>query len=212
MKNALSVDGIRETIKSIAAAERITKVQLGQLSRDMLKFINIQGHDRIDLVNELTVVLTPVNKRTAILFFKHHLPWSFDDATKTFMKKFDAGKKTDRKLADTQKLLDDVNANIWTWAESNVKVEFTAPNFNKAIIDVLTKAQAGKINPETGEAVGALSVYEIMQAVLQSGIEADAMLDTIGAIEAANVAAIEEATENTKPAPVKASTFTMPST
>ena len=58
---------------AIAAAEKITRVELGLLSREILVYVP-ESQD-IEFVNRLLGVLTPMNRRTAILYFGHFLPW-----------------------------------------------------------------------------------------------------------------------------------------
>ena len=54
-------------LEAIMAAEKITRVELGAMSRELLMYV--PDTNDIDIVNRLLGVLTPMNRRTAILFF-----------------------------------------------------------------------------------------------------------------------------------------------
>lgn len=112
-------------LEAIANAEKITRFELGAISRELLMYV--PDSNDIDIVNRLIGVLTPMNRKIAILFFKHFLPWEVevdhDDEFSRFGKKLKADKKVKRRMEMIVEFLSDENANIWSWAEVHVEVE-----------------------------------------------------------------------------------------
>ena len=83
-------------ITAIAAAEKITRASLGEISRELIMYV--PDTKDIDLVNRLLGVLTPMNRATAVLYFKHFLPWDWEkDANK-----FGSMMQGDKKLAKAE--------------------------------------------------------------------------------------------------------------
>lgn len=112
---------INTKIETLAKAEKITKAVLGELSRDLLEYVYINDSQDITPVNRLLSVLTPMNKRTSVLFFKNFLAWKFDDEAQLFTKK--NKKHYDDKLLAVELFLGNEDSTIWSWAEANVKLE-----------------------------------------------------------------------------------------
>ena len=83
-------------IDEIAAAEKITRKKLSILSRDILLYV-MESHD-IDSVNRLLGVLTPMNKRAAILYFGHFLPWTQEKDKQDVFQRFGKMVKGERKV------------------------------------------------------------------------------------------------------------------
>ena len=96
---ALKVMGttIDERIARLINSEKVTKKELGFISRELLEYVP-ETND-IGKVNRLLSVLTPMNKMTAIYFFKNFLPFRFDEDSRTFGKKL-KGEKTLGKYSD----------------------------------------------------------------------------------------------------------------
>ena len=84
-------------LEAIMAAEKITRVELGAMSRELLIYVP-ETHD-IDIVNRLINALTPVNRRAAILFFKHFLPWDVENDADGVFAKFGKMHKGEKKVA-----------------------------------------------------------------------------------------------------------------
>jgi len=125
----MDIKTINERIEELAASEKITKAILTELSRVILAYVYETGD--VTPTNRLINVLTPMNKRTAILYFKEFLSFRFDDVQETFGKK---NKKTFDKKNElvTIFLLDEAN-NIFTWAEDNVKIEAKPTDWGKKL-------------------------------------------------------------------------------
>lgn len=113
-----------EALDAVRNAEHITKRELKSLSRDLLTVLHAKGGEMegdIQFVNALLGVLTPVNRRVGILFFKHFSGFNFSDELNIFTKKNKKHYEECRELA--QSFLADPNQNIWTWADREVNVE-----------------------------------------------------------------------------------------
>lgn len=153
---------INRKISTLTKAERLTKALLGDLSRELLEYVVINKTWDIDSVNRTLAALTPMNKRTAILYFQAFLPFKFDEQTSTFG-------KLNKKVIDTKAdaiiaFLDDESQNIWSWAADNVKVEAKAVDYAKNI----TKWVAKAIEAEDG-----LTKAEVLDAIFSGGLSAD---------------------------------------
>ena len=147
---------INAKIKKLANAEKVTKAMLMELSRDLLSYVIVDGTMDIDAVNRTVAVLTPMNKQTAVLFFNHFLPFSFDADSCKFggLNK----KQLDAKTALITDFLEDENQNIWTWAADNIKIEQKAVDYLAKITKDVTKALADEEQGTT--------VTDVMRAVL----------------------------------------------
>lgn len=195
MKNAISIDSIRALIEEIKGAERITKKALAQVSRDLIQFVFLDRHDRIELVNECLGALSPMNKKVAIKFFRHFLPWGFNERDNRFEAKFQEGKKTERKLADATEFMADNNNTIWTWAEANIDVEFKVPNYSTMIANNIANALKGKKDSE-GNYHGAITVQDAIQAVMAGGIDSEQILDMVANLEALKADKLDKVQED----------------
>lgn len=150
MKATIETIGLK--INELGNAERITKALLSELSREVLEVVLIddgkdtgKGTEDSRTINELINVLTPVNKRAAIVFFKHFSP--FVVATNEQGEFHAFGKKDKKnwedKLEEVKEFLDDPHNNIWSWAERNIEVEqkpFDVKKVTKTIENSIKKA------------------------------------------------------------------------
>lgn len=175
-------------LEAIAAAEKITRVELGAMSRELLMYVP-DTHD-IDIVNRLLGVLTPVNKRTAILFFKHFLPWdSENDADGVFSKfgKMHKGeKKVARKMQAITEFLADESNNIWVWSDENIEIEQKIVNMATELSEVIKKAVTGfetknkKAEPLTNQQiVDTLLTHISIDDVMESMVVAQERIDAV---------------------------------
>lgn len=165
-------------LDTIANAEKITRVELAALSREALTYV-VETHD-IDLVNRLIGVLTPMNRKTAILYFSHFLPWNVehkDDAFSRFGKMMEQSKKVKKRLKSIADFLSDESNDIWTWAEANIEVEQRQVNVADMLSSALEKAINGVDTDKThGDP---MSKAEIMGVIMQQ-IDAEEMLNILG--------------------------------
>lgn len=164
-------------IEAIANAEKITKAELGHVSREMLLYV--PKSDDIDVVNKLLGVLTPMNKRTAILFFKHFLPWTAEETAEGEFSRFGGKLKKQKQVDRKAQLIVDFLANeandIWTWAGENVEVEYKPKDFAANVTKAVQQALKGE-KKENGE-TPPISAQDVIAAVLRAGIPVNEMLD-----------------------------------
>ncbi|HET8689248.1 MAG TPA: hypothetical protein VFM18_21765 [Methanosarcina sp.] len=150
-------------ILELQAAEKVTKKILGDLSRVVLEQIHFDGD--IQPLNRLTLVLTPVNKRTCVLFFQHFSGFSFNEKEEKFSKK-DKSHYAE-KLAASEEFLSNEDNNIWTWASEHVQIEakpFDLKRVTSYVSNALKKAE------EQG-----VSQVEFMRAIFAAGIEVESV-------------------------------------
>ena len=150
---------INSKIAKVAKAERVTKVVLGELSREILDYIYVQGTEDISPINRLLAVLTPMNKATAVLFFKNFVSWKFDDVAAVFTKK--NKRKFDECNINVELFLVNPDNNIWTWAANNVVIEPKEVDYTK----LLTK--------NIGDALEHGLTFNDIMAILQAAIPTD---------------------------------------
>ena len=185
---------INTRIDTIAASEKVTKFELGLVSRELLAFVLSNGDASFDVqpVNRLIGVLTPMNKKTAVLFFAEFLPFALEGVTFGKMQKAKKDVAIDRCLD----FLDDELNNIWTWAADNIKLDKKQIDWSKRIEQDVAKA--------IDEDNGGLSMVDVLKAVLAGGVSSidlglalevmadNAQQDEMDAADAAMESAIEE--------------------
>lgn len=158
---------IEKRIATIAKSEKVTKEQLGIISRELLTCILVdreEGLATFDIqpVNKLLGVLTPMNKQTAVLYFSAFLPFPFHAQACKFLslKK----KSKDKALIVAKEFLADEDNNIWTWAADNVKIEAKPVDWVKRITKDVSKALGDENDP--------LTAKDVLMAVMAGGINA----------------------------------------
>ena len=159
------------SIIALIGSEKVTKAQLQTCSRTVLEAVHATGD--IGYANRLVDVLTPVNKKTSVVFFKHFTGFSFDDKLNMFTKK--SKKRYNGAHAESVAFLEDPMNNIWSWAARNLRdpevKQFTLDAVTKGIEGYLKKANANGISQE-----------DVMRAIIKGGITADAILAIMGDI------------------------------
>lgn len=163
-----NLNTINTRIETLKNAERITKAELSALSRELLDYVLIDKSFDIDAVNRTIAVLTPMNKKTACLYFVAMLPFAFDEDTCSFgkMNKKKAGAMTEAVI----EWLDNEANDIWSWAADNVKVEAKEVDWSKKISKDVEKAiEAGTSNIDIVAAVmnGGLTLGDIVAIMEQ---------------------------------------------
>lgn len=173
-------------LDAIAGAEKITRKELGFLSREALEYV--VDTDDIDLVNRLLGVLTPVNRKVAILYFSQFLPWEVekdkDGVFQRFGKRIKGERKLKAKLEAIAEWLKDEANNLWSWSEDNIEVK--KKDFKATIARAVKKALQGDQKSDTP----ALTKAEVMQAVLDGGVTLD---DILAVLEPSPVLEMEAA-------------------
>lgn len=108
-----------KALERLQGAEKITKEVLRELSRSVLEAHH--ATENVVYINQLLAVLTPVNRKVAILYFKAFSGFRYSEELNLFEKK-DKSKYDAKDKASTEFLADPHN-NIWTWADRHVKHE-----------------------------------------------------------------------------------------
>ena len=118
-------------IGQLGKAEASVRAELNVLSRGVLEAVH--ATEQIGYVNQLLAVLTPVNRKAAVVFFKHFAGFHYDEATRMFTKK--SKKRYEQAHKNAMEFLQDPNNNMFSWAERHIEVEqkpFDQASFLKA--------------------------------------------------------------------------------
>jgi hypothetical protein len=158
-------------IISLAGAEKITKAVLLDLSRSVLEAHHIT--EDVGYINRLIAVLTPVNKKVAVLYFKAFSGFKWSDEKQEFVsknkKEYDACHK-----AAIDFLNDPLN-NIWTWAAREIEIE--AKEFDEARMKKQVEALLKKVNDNK------LSQVVMLKAMLENGLSLDSIIALMKEVE-----------------------------
>ena len=134
-----------KAIESLKASEKITKDTLRVMSRDILQAVHETGN--IGYVNSLLDVLTPVNRKVCVEFFKHFAGFHYDDKLEQFTSKSKKRYNEAHKLA--MEALDDPHFNVWAWAEREIDITpkpFTLDKAKKMMESIIKKADKDNIS------------------------------------------------------------------
>ncbi len=167
-------EALAAKIDTLGKAEKVTKQLLGELSRELLEYIIVDESNDIATVNRLLSVLTPMNQKTAVLFFDTFLPFILDTDTNTFGKKTKGEKKVKEFVDASLAFLDTEDNNIWTWAALNVEIKAKPVDYAKKIEKDVYKALNNDENP--------LDPSEVLKAVLAGGLDVADIVDLMAAM------------------------------
>ena len=118
-------------IGQLGKAEASVRAELNVLSRGVLEAVH--ATEQIGYVNQLLAVLTPVNRKAAVVFLKHFAGFHYDEVTRMFTKK--SKKRYEQAHKNAMEFLQDPNNNMFSWAERHIEVEqkpFDQASFLKA--------------------------------------------------------------------------------
>lgn len=153
----------KENVEKLAASEKITKDLLRSMSREVLEAHHVTGD--VAYINGIIAVLSPMNKKVCILFFKE-----FSGHTCNEDGVF--GKKDKKKYEEARKAsfdwLEDPTFNVFSWAKRNVEVErkpFTLGKLQQQMGSLVKKAEENKI-----------SHADIIRALFANGVEVNEFL------------------------------------
>lgn len=160
---------INGRIEKLASSERVTKAELGAVSREILTYTLQQWDSQV--CNRLVSVLTPRNKQVAILFFKAFTPFVVDKTTGLF-----SGIRNKEAKAKSEEAIHaflESGQTIWEWdKENNEDIEAKKPNY----VGNITRNVKGAI--ESGS-----DRREIIQAVFAGGVSAEEVMAVLAAME-----------------------------
>ena len=159
------------SIVALATSEKVTRVELATLSRTVLEAWHAVGN--VDYANKLLTVLTPVNRKVAVVFFKHFSGFSYDDALGMFTKK--SKKRYESAAKECVTWLEDPLNNIWTWAGRNIEIEQ-----KKFDADAITKYMTSALKKAAG---AGMSQADVMRAIFKAGIQPAALIEAFNAME-----------------------------
>lgn len=193
MLRAQFVEAFNLALDAISQSENVTRRELRDVSRTLLVAIHgfedatLQGD--IQFINRLLTVLTPVNRKVAVLFFTHFAGFHYDDKVGVFTKK--SAKRGIPARKDAQEFLADPNNNIWSWAERHVEVEakpFELKKVTKFIESALKKAADQN-----------MTHADVLRAVFAAGVSADALVIVMDELAAADAEKKERAAAGVAP-------------
>jgi hypothetical protein len=163
-------------LRALRESERITKDTLRTMSRDLLACLHISENNAkcgdISFINEVMGVLTPMNRKTFVLFMQEFTGFFYDEKQECFTKK-NKGIYNDKCKA-AMEFLDDPMNNIWSWAERNVKVEKKLFKLDTVTKDI---ERAMKATNDDGEKL--YNKADIIRAVLAGGITIEEMMEVL---------------------------------
>lgn len=176
-------------IVSLHKSEVNVKAKLAVLSRNMLMYV--PDSNDIGMVNRLISGLTPMNKRTAQLFFQAFLPWKLEKEAGIFTSKLKGKGSIDAKLKALELFLKNEENTIWTWAEENVQVEAKPKNYAAKIAKLVER---GLNDEQEG-----ISHHDIIKAVITGGVNVSTLITYVEAMKV-EIEAIEESDKETEEA------------
>lgn len=168
------VNGFNITLNALKESERITKDALRSLSRDLLLQLHtIEDNPRcgdIGFTNQVVAVLTPMNRKTMVLFMQEFSGFLYNEKEEQFTKK-DKGAYAD-KFVKAGEFLEDPMNNIWSWAERNVKVE--KKMFK---LDTLTKDIKKALEAKNDEGMLVYDKADVIKAIMAGGLDVKAIVE-----------------------------------
>lgn len=166
-------------ITSIGKNEKVTKVKLGIVSRELLVYM-MDAEKDVRLVNRLLKVLTPMNHATAWAYFKHFLPFSTKKTEEgkehpdhEFTVMFKGSKHKVAKEDLMQTWIADESNDIWVWDALHMKHE-------KKPVDYVARVQKS-IKAALEHDV---DIPTVINAVIEAGISADQLSDAMTVLQA----------------------------
>lgn len=158
------VEAFGAAIDALLQSEQVTKRELRTISRTVLEATHETGD--IAYVNRLIGVLSPVNRKVCIVYFKHFTGFSFDDKLGLFTKK--SKKRYAKAFAEYVQFIAEPGNNVWTWAERNIEIEqkpFSVEKFGTYMKGALQKAHDDGV-----------SNADVMRAIIKAGMDVDSII------------------------------------
>jgi hypothetical protein len=176
-------------IGALGKAEKNVREQVNVLSRSVLTAVH--ATENIGYVNQMLAVLTPVNRKAAVVFFKYFAGFHYDEPTKLFTKK--SKKRFDQAAIDTEAFLADPLNNMFSWAERHIEVEqkpFDPEQFKKGFKSMFDRRlQEARDHGMTQAELFALLFKKEEGKV---GIDVNAIVGVLAAMGDINVTEVEE--------------------
>ena len=177
------IDRINQNTVALHETERVTKEVLRQLSRDCLEQLFEDGDIRF--INNVTKVLTPVNRRAWIAFMQEFSGFAYSEDSSSFTKKLKAlvefeGQEVAAwvaKQSAAKAELVDPAWSIWPWSDRNLKVEaaeFTLDKVTKGVQTYMKKAEKNGIKKS-----------DLIRAIFAAGLEVQDIVAVLEGMEPA---------------------------
>ena len=165
---------IDKKIDALANSERVTKSTLGELSRELLVYV-VDTND-IATVNRLLAVLTPMNCKSAALFFRNFLPWDMPANDVVFGKKMKGKRTIEKRLKEIDEFLAVEDNTIWTWlSKEGIEPVKNPKNYSKKITNLIGKAMSDN---EEG-----ISPLQILTSIVNGGLTADMIINELDKVQ-----------------------------
>lgn len=162
---------IERQINNLGNREKTNKADMSELSRTIMECV--MDTKDVRLANRMIEVLTPINKKAATLFFKHFLPFTFDDEAGKFLKM-----QSDKKVAEKAELcaefLADPHQNIWSWSDRNI-------DMSPKPLDLKTVTRSVEKYLKKAEKEG-IKQSEVMRAILAAGLDVTLLVEVINSM------------------------------
>lgn len=156
----------------LADSEKITKTVLRDLSRSVLEAHH--ATENVVYVNQLLAVLTPVNRKVAVLYFKAFSGFKYSEETKMFDKKVKP--KYDAKDKASTEFLADPHNNIWTWADRHVKHEIDEP------VSLITVVEKQVCKWVARAAKDKIKEIDLLKAFFAGGVHPSTILELMDSV------------------------------
>lgn len=161
-----------KNLKALGKAEKLTRELVKDMSRDVLNALYVTEDS--GKLNQFIAVLSPVNRKVAILFYREFSGFKWDEDEASFGKKDKKG--YDKAKGKGVRELEDPHFNLWTWADKNVDIQKKP----------LKLADVTKFIEKTLKRAGeeGIDQADVIKAILDGGLEFDTLLKVIDAIPA----------------------------
>lgn len=213
-KKALE-SGLDQAVATLSQSEKLSKDTMKVWCNHVVDMVHAYG--QVAYLNKIIGVLSPMNKKVAIEFFKHFAGYHYNKDTREFDGK--SKKRYIQAVTDWKVFKEDPLKNIWTWAEQNIVVErapFKVEDVTKRMsslwkeghaaglsnVDILVAAlkaqQPGTKGKKNNEAPKlAFSVDDVANALIALGVEGNLEVDptsplVLGSDQSANILANAE--------------------
>lgn len=156
-----------KNLKALGKAEKLTRELVKDMSRDVLNALYVTEDS--GKLNQFIAVLSPVNRKVAILFYREFSGFKWDEDEAMFGKKDKKG--YDKAKGKGVRELEDPHFNLWTWSEKNIEMEVKPLDLAK--ITAYAKGALKKANDQ------GVPQSELIKAFFAAGFEPDALIEVM---------------------------------
>jgi hypothetical protein len=166
---AASLAAINNYTRALSVSEKITRTELAGCATELLRYYSEHLSTDIGAVNRLLAVLTPFNRRMAVLFFANFLPWKYDD-DKGIFTTMKGNKQRDKCFTACHDFLRS-GKTIWDWS-ANIQTEIKPADWSGRLSGTVSKAisETIMVKGEEVENTTRMTPSEVIKAVLAGGV------------------------------------------